>query len=117
MVLSDKDYLNDGEWQFIPRLWTEHAWDAFILVSLLDDKKRYQQQLRVPHTGLQKDQFNKAMAERNKDIIYNGQLDVVRHACDKCFRTYKTADGEIREFSHQLVLNQSLIIWQTPCSQ
>jgi hypothetical protein len=105
MVLSGKDYLTDGEWQFVPRLRTEHVWDAFILVSLLDDKKRYQQRLQVPHTGLQKDRFNQAMAERNKDIIYNGQPDIVCHACDKCFRTYKTADDKIREFSHQLVLN------------
>jgi hypothetical protein len=96
MVLSS-DYVNNGEWQFVPQLRTEQVWDAFVLVSLLDDKLRYQQRLQVPHTGLQKDRFTKAMEERNKDIIYNGQPDVVRHACDKCLRMYKTVDGEIRE--------------------
>ena len=96
MVLSS-DYVKSGEWQFVPRLRTEQVWDTFVLVSLLDDKMRYQQQLLVPHTGMQKDRFTEAMEERNRDIIYNGQPNVVRHACDKCFRTYKTASGEIRE--------------------
>ena len=96
MVLSS-DYMKDGEWQFVPRLRTEHVWDTFVLVSLLDDKLRYRQRLQVPHTSLQKDRFTKAMEERNKDIIYNGQPDVVRHARDKCLRMYKTVGGEIRE--------------------
>ncbi|KAF8200372.1 hypothetical protein BJ912DRAFT_844352 [Pholiota molesta] len=103
MVLSNKDYLNDGEWQFVPCLRMEHVWDAFTLVSLLDDGKRYQQRLQVLHTGLQKDRFTKAMEERNKDTIYNGQPDMVRHACDKCFRTYKTVDGKILELMQPIV--------------
>ncbi|KAF8804503.1 hypothetical protein BYT27DRAFT_7106918 [Phlegmacium glaucopus] len=90
------DYLRGTEWQFGSRLTTEHVWDAFIIVSLLDNKLRQNQKLYVPHTGLQKDRFTEAMAERNRDIVLNGQPDAVGHACDKCLRIYKTNEGEIR---------------------
>lgn len=93
-----KDSLIGTDWQFGSQLTTEHVWDAFIIMSLLEDKLRAHQQLQVPHTGLQKDRFKEAMAERNKDFVLNGQPDAVCHACDKCFRRYETEDGEIRKF-------------------
>ena len=92
-----KDYITDTEWQFGSRLTTEHVWDAIIIVSLLEDKIRQGQHLYVPHTKLQKERFTEAMAERNREIILNGQPDAVGHACDKCMRIYETKDGEIRE--------------------
>jgi len=99
------DYLRDYEWQFVPRLATEHTWDAFVIYSLLDDKQRHREQLKVPHIGEQADRFTCAMEERNRNIILYGQPDSVTHACDKCLRVYETADGgEIRK-SLQSTLN------------
>ncbi|KAF8165809.1 hypothetical protein B0H34DRAFT_649042 [Crassisporium funariophilum] len=92
-----KNSLAGTDWQFGSKLTTEHVWDAFVIVSLLEDKLRAHQQLCVPHTGLQKDRFREAMAARNKDFVLNGQPDAVGHACDKCLRTYETEDGEIHD--------------------
>jgi hypothetical protein len=89
-----KDYFEEEEWQFVPRLTTEHVWDAFVIVSLLDDKFRRNEHLQVPHTGQQKDRFTEAMQERNENFVINGQPDAVQHACDKCLRIYKTTEGD-----------------------
>jgi len=93
------DYLQESDWKFVPRLKTEHVWDAFTIYSLLDEKRRQHQQLKVPHTGDQADRFTTAMEERNRNIILYGQPDAVTHACDKCFRVYslKGEHGEIRK--------------------
>ncbi|EDR16176.1 uncharacterized protein LACBIDRAFT_301995 [Laccaria bicolor S238N-H82] len=88
--------LKDTGWQFGSRLTTEHVWDAFVILCLIENKQRENQCLQVPHTGAQKDRFRDAMAERNQDFVLNGQPGVVDHACDKCYRTYMTASGEIR---------------------
>jgi hypothetical protein len=93
--------LKDTGWQFGSRLTTEHVWDAFIILCLIEDKQRANQFLQVPHTGAQKDRFRDAMAERNQDFVLNGQPGIIDHACDKCYRIYMTASGEIRKF-HQL---------------
>jgi hypothetical protein len=90
-----KDYFEEEEWQFVPRLTTEQVWDEFVIVSLLDDKIRRNEHLQVLHTGKQKDRFTEAMQERNKDFVINGQPDAVQHACDKCLRIYKTGKGDI----------------------
>jgi hypothetical protein len=94
-----KTSLKGTDWQFGSELTTEHVWDAFVIVSLLEDKLRARQRLHVPHTGAQKDRFREAMAARNRDIVLYGQPDAVGHACDKCFRKYETENGEIREFN------------------
>lgn len=89
-----KDYLKDTEWRFVPRLTTEHVWDAFIIFSLLNNKKRRHQHLIVPHTGDQASRFVNAMEERNEDFILHGQPDAVAHACDKCLRIYQIGHSE-----------------------
>lgn len=93
-----KASLKGTDWQFGLELTTEHVWNAFVIVSLLEDKLRARQQLHVPHTGAQKDRFRESMAAWNRDIVLNGQPDAVGHACDKCFRIYEHENGEIREF-------------------
>ena len=88
----------------MPRLATEHVWDAFVIYSLLDDKQRNGERLKVPHIGDQADKFTYAMEERNCNIILYEQPDSVTHACDKCLRVYETGGGEIRK-SLQSTLN------------
>ena len=98
-----KDYLKDTEWQFVPRLTTEHVWDAFVIFSLLEDKKRQHERLCVPHIGDQASRFTEAMEQRNRDFIINGQPDAILHACDKCLRIYQF-DG-IEEEQHKVFLS------------
>jgi hypothetical protein len=51
------------EW-FSSDLRTEHVWDGFCLLSLLEDHAKHDTILSVPHGGLQKDRFKEAMKAR-----------------------------------------------------
>lgn len=71
------------------KLKTEHVWDAFIILSLLDwHSSSLQTRLVVPNTGPQSERFIPAMRERNEHIVYHGQPEW-NHACDKCVATSK----------------------------
>jgi len=98
MSFDDEGLEKTGDWQFVSHLSVEHVWDGFILYSLLDEKNRSREQLKVPHTGQQSERFRHAMEQRNRDMILNGQPDAVSHACDKCFCYYETQAGEIRNY-------------------
>jgi hypothetical protein len=98
MSFERKDHLRDTDWQFVPRLSPEHVWDAFVIYSLLDDRKQQGGQLKVPHSGNQAGRFRQAMEDRNRYIIENGQPDAVSHACDKCLRIYETDRDNIRQY-------------------
>ena len=98
MSFETKDRLEDTDWQFVPRLSPEHVWDAFVIYSLLGDRKRLGEQLKVPHTGDQAGRFRQAMEDRIHYIIENGQPDAVSHACDKCLRIYETDPDVISRY-------------------
>lgn len=97
-TLTDHIYFHSSEWGFSNRLTTNHVWDAFIILSLLEDSLSSSRHLKVPHTGAQTNRFNVAMEERNARIILNGQPDAVQHACDRCMRIFSMPDGTFREF-------------------
>ena len=86
------------DWQFGSTLRTEHVWDAFKILSLLDYSLRQGEELVVPHTGEQKERFDAAMEQRNDHIIRFGQPEM-RHYCDKCIRVYGR-EHTLGEFSH-----------------
>ncbi|KAJ7674269.1 hypothetical protein B0H14DRAFT_3687488 [Mycena olivaceomarginata] len=94
MSLSEKQTSNieAGGWQFGTLLTTDHVWDSFVILTLLDLHKRNNTRLQVLHTGDQKDQFTAAMQERNTYIIQYGQ-DEAGHFCKKCLRRWDEADG------------------------
>jgi hypothetical protein len=101
MVLSEGQErdLSAGGWQFGTRLTTDHVWDAFIILTLLDYSERKEVCLAVPHTGDQKDRFTAAMRERNREVRQEGQ-DEVDHCCDKCMREWVDPDtGEKRRLT------------------
>jgi hypothetical protein len=74
-------------------LTTNHIWDGFVILSLIEDAVVCSRLLRVPHIGSQADRFKLAMEERNNRIILNGQPDAVWHACDRCMRIFLMPDG------------------------
>lgn len=94
MALSEqqeRDFAAGG-WQFGCSLTTDHVWDAFIILTLLDYNDRNDTCVQVPHTGAQRDRFTDAMRARNREVIEQGQ-DEVGHCCDKCMRTLARPDG------------------------
>ncbi|KAJ7216341.1 hypothetical protein GGX14DRAFT_391184 [Mycena pura] len=97
MSLSEQDLRNfsDGGWQFGCILTTDHVWDAFILLTLLDHNERQGTCLIIPHTGEQKTRFTAAMKARNDEVVKRGQ-DVVGHCCDKCLRVWREEGGAER---------------------
>lgn len=97
-TLVDRIYFQPSEWGFSNRLTTNHIWDAFIILGLLEDSLSRSRYLKVPHTGTQTNRFKAAMEERNAWIILNGQPDAVQHACDRCMRIFSMPDGTFREF-------------------
>lgn len=70
--------------------------DAFFLHALLRHKDSRQEQLELPHGGLQKVRFIRAMDERNYFMAGTGQ-EMWPHACDNCMKKWITPDGVVCE--------------------
>ncbi|KAJ7189855.1 hypothetical protein GGX14DRAFT_607746 [Mycena pura] len=98
LALSEKQINNisAGGWQFGTLLTTDHIWDAFIILNLLDLDEHNGTRLQVPHTGNQKDRFTAAMEEHNLYVIQHGQEEA-GHFCKKCMRTWNEPDGSQRK--------------------
>ncbi|KDR76382.1 hypothetical protein GALMADRAFT_480195 [Galerina marginata CBS 339.88] len=76
-----------------PALRTEHIWDGFILLSLLEDYFSKGYILSVPHSGDQKNRFDGAMEARNLFMNQSGQPEWA-HTCEKCTRVWPGVNGE-----------------------
>jgi hypothetical protein len=94
--MTDNTYFQPYEWGLSNSLTTNHVWDAFVILSLLDDAVSRGHHLVVPHSGTQTNRFKAAMEGRNRWIVLNGQPDAVRHACDLCMRIFLMPDGTFR---------------------
>lgn len=88
-----KEHEKPTHWSFGFKLTSEHVWDGFLTLSLLEDHQARLETLVVPHDGLQKDRFTVAVRARNARIQLYGQEET-RHYCNKCIRTYTNAKGE-----------------------
>ena len=82
----------DHDWQFKSSVTTEEVWDAFTILALLDDHRRQNTRLCIPHGNLQSDRYTAAMLARNERIITHGQ-DELPHACYGCMRLFSMPDG------------------------
>jgi hypothetical protein len=85
--LTLSDTVPPGDWAFGFTLTTEHVWDGFVILALMDDHHHRSQTLKVPHTGAQKDRFTEALKSRNIRFRVQGQPEL-RHYCKKCLRVY-----------------------------
>ncbi|KAJ6601870.1 hypothetical protein DFH09DRAFT_1069421 [Mycena vulgaris] len=99
-----------GGWQFSSLSTTDHVWDAFIILTLLDYRDRRDTCLQVLHSGDQKDRSAAAMAVRNVEVIVSRQ-DVVDHCWDKCMRknTHLLADDR------QTIISDGLMMGHVRC--
>ena len=80
--MTDNTYFQPYEWGLSNSLTTNHVWDAFAILSLLDDAVSRGHHLVVPHSGAETNRFKAAMEGRNRWIVLNGQPNAVCHACD-----------------------------------
>lgn len=100
------------EWGLTDTLTTNQVWDAFVILGLLEDAQFQGYLLMVPHGGIQVDQFKRAMEDRNRWIVLNGQPDAVQHACDLCMRIFLMPDGTYRAITYFILcqLESKLIL-------
>ncbi|KAJ7052460.1 hypothetical protein C8F01DRAFT_1090459 [Mycena amicta] len=112
---SQETLFDTAGWQFGWSLTTDHVWDAFVILTLLQYHNRYHTQLHVPHTGLQKDRFTEAMRPRNREVVKLGQ-DEVAHCCNHCMRQYKNPTTGI-ESDIQVVVADGLSMGHPCCSE
>jgi len=68
-------------WATLSALTSDHVWDGFLLLSLLEDHQLQCTTLHLPHSGEHQNRFK-----------LFGQEEL-RHYCDKCTRKYTDADG------------------------
>ena len=80
------------DWKFKFVLKSDHVYNGFIILSLLEDHHTRQTTLVVPHTGDHEDRFKAAMTARNDRMRLYGQPEIL-HICSKCVRFYTGADG------------------------
>lgn len=78
-------------------LTSDHVWDGFILLALLEDCERHRNLLIIPHGGNQNERLKDVMRTRNRRIQLYGHEEFRRHYCKKCTRMYKDPDGKRKD--------------------
>lgn len=81
-------------------LTSDHVWDGFLILTLLEDNQQQRTILSVPHEGEQRERYTAAIRARNKRIQMFGQEEL-RHCCNKCTRRYRnpvTGEGVLNVF-------------------
>ncbi|KAG2012844.1 hypothetical protein CC2G_009809 [Coprinopsis cinerea AmutBmut pab1-1] len=85
--VNGRDLTEEMEWQFRGDVTYEHVYDAFTILSLLEDSDRNEAILRVPHTGPDSERFREAVRRLNERRRFHHPQ--IYHACDVCSRVYK----------------------------
>lgn len=75
------------DWQFKLQVTSDQVYDAFTILSLLEDCQTQRATLVVPHGGATKDCFTEAVCARNDRLRLCSQ-PVPQHYCNKCTRFY-----------------------------
>ena len=75
-------------WQFSMEVTSDQVYDAFTILSLLEDCQLQNLTFIVPHGGSAKDRFTEAVCARNNRFWLTSQ-PVLLHFCNKCTRFYK----------------------------
>lgn len=75
-------------WQFNLAVTSDQVYDAFTILSLLEDCQLQKATLVVPHGGPANERFTEAMRARNNRFRITSQ-PVLFHYCNKCTRFYQ----------------------------
>jgi hypothetical protein len=92
-------------WKFKGKLDGKNVAHAFILSALLEDHRKRNTVLQVPHSDLQSERYKAAMCERNDRIRLYGQPEL-RHRCKKCVREYSAIDEHCK-YKRASIVNSS----------
>jgi hypothetical protein len=84
-------------WKLGFTLDSDHVWNGFMILSLLEDFSSRKQILSVHHSGLDQDRYKEAIRLRNHRMRLYSQPEI-RHYCNKCTRF--TTDGVFFKLSH-----------------
>jgi KDZ transposase family protein len=84
---SDSAQSEPIDWQFKLEVTSDEVYDAFTILSLLEDCQLQRSTLVVPHGGLAKDRFTTAVQTRNNCFRLCSQPELL-HYCKKCTRFY-----------------------------
>ncbi|KAF8884482.1 hypothetical protein BD779DRAFT_1443171, partial [Infundibulicybe gibba] len=101
-------------WPFNFQLRTEHVWDGFVILALLEDLDKQSEFLVVPHTGDQKDRFTLAMQKRNQAMAHSGQPEWA-HWCNKCCRVWPGENGQPSQ-KVRVIVTDGITIGHPCCS-
>lgn len=74
-------------WRFNLEVTPDEVYNAFTILSLLEDCQLQNSSLIVPHGGEAKDRFTGAVNIRNNRFRITGQPELL-HYCEKCTRFY-----------------------------
>lgn len=99
-----KNNIPPPDWPFGFKLKTDHIWDSFIILSLLEDSHARQESLEVPHTGAQKDRFTPTIKARNLRFRLYSQPEL-RHYCNKCVRFYHGPNKKVTHMVYVVVID------------
>ena len=77
------------DWQFSLSATSDHVYDGFTILSLLEDCVTQQKTLIVPHVGEARDRFTQVVHIRNDRLRLCSQPEVFHH-CKKCTRTFES---------------------------
>ena len=91
-------------WKLGYTLDSDHVWNGFMILSLLEDLSSRKQTLSVPHSGLDQDRYKEAIRLWNRRMRLYSQPEI-RHYCKKCTRF--TTDG-VLQFIVTLLIHRSL---------
>ena len=75
------------DWQFSLEVTSDEVYDAFTVLSLLEECQLQNSTLVVPHGGLARDRFTEAINTRNNRYRLSSQPELFHH-CKKCTRYY-----------------------------
>ena len=87
---SSGDKWAPSGWKFNLELTPDEVYDAFTILSLLEDFQLQNSTLIVPHGGEAKYRFTEAVNIRNNRFRLTGQPELL-HRCNKCTRYYPGA--------------------------
>jgi len=82
-------------WQFGFTLKSDHVWNGFVILCLLEDLHAQEQTLVVQHKDIEdKDRYKEAMRVRNRRLRLYSQPELL-HYCNKCTRFFDNGKNSL----------------------
>ena len=83
-TMTDSNYFRPYEWGLSDTLTTNHVWDSFVTLSLLDDAVSRGHLLNNPHSGFQSNRLRKWKNALGGEYSMDGPTQFVMHMIFVC---------------------------------